>query len=110
MFAIGEFAAFSTGPFIIIYSDESTIELESDTTHQFWMVKKFDKDGYPPVVLYHRHGLTEQYHVHFVYEQDNALLAYSEIMQHDKYIMKRDAKRKKITSLSNKQLLYAAFA
>ena len=95
MFAIVESAAFSTGPLIILYSDESTIELQSETTLQYWMVKKFDKEGYPPVVLYHRHCLNEQYHVHFVYEQDNALLAYSEIMQHDKYIMKRDARRKK---------------
>ncbi len=109
MFDIAEISAFSNGPFSVLTMDDDCIELISDTTNQFWMVKKFNKEGYPPVVLYHSHN-GERYHVHFVYEVDNALLCYSEIVQHDKYILKREKRRAKITRLSNKELVAAAYA
>ena len=109
MFDTGEKTAFLAGDFVIISMDDNIIELQSDTTGQFWLVRKFDRAGYPPVVLYHKHCENSKYHVHFVYGQDNALLAYSEIRQHDRYIVKREAKRKTITKLSNFQLLEAMF-
>lgn len=86
---------------------DDTIEVQSCTTGQFWLVRKFDKKEYLPVVLYHRHSDHMGYHVHFVYGDDNALLAYLEIWQHDKYIKQREAKRKSITALSNMQLVAA---
>ena len=110
MFAIGEIAAFTAGSFSIIEINDHKIELKSNDTGRFWLVQKFENSDYPPVVLYHKHSYKEEYHVHFVYDQDNALLAYSEIMQHEKYIMKRDSKRRKITCLSNRQLIAAVYA
>jgi hypothetical protein len=107
MFANGEKSAFLAGDFVIISMDENKIEMQSGSTGQFWLVRKFDQAGYHPVVLYHKHNENSKYHVHFVYGQDNALLAYSEIRQHDRYILKREAKRKTITKLSNIQLLAA---
>ncbi len=88
MFDQAEVSAFNYGPFTILDYDFDYIELKSDTTKQYWMVKKFDKDGFPPVVLYHSHH-GEKYHVHFVYDVDNALLPYTEIIQHDKYIVEK---------------------
>ncbi|WP_022769392.1 hypothetical protein [Butyrivibrio sp. NC2007] len=109
MFDIGEQSAFLSGNFTIIEMNNKYIELKSNATSQYWLVRKFDTDGYPPVVLYHRHNNKEHYHVHFVYAQDNALLPYTEIVKHDKYILKRDAKRKATTQLSNNMLVSAAF-
>ncbi len=89
---------------------EDYIEVRSRLSGHDWLVKKFDMEGYPPIVLYHRHsGLGRRYHVHFVFGEDNALLAYSEIMQHERYIRERDEKRLKVTMLSNDTLMRAAF-
>lgn len=111
MFDLGEKAAFTSKDFIKLSEGEDYIEVKSRHTGQDWLVKKFDREGYPPVVLYHRHaGADCRYHVHFVYGDDNALLAYLEIMQHERYIIKRNEKRWKITTLSNRALMQAAFA
>ena len=79
-------------------------------TNHMWLIKKFEDDRFPPMVLYHSHSANEPYHVHCVYDNDNALLCYIEINNHDKLITKRMILRKKLTQLSNKQLLEAAFS
>lgn len=108
MFVSCEISVFEYGDFAIIDISKEHIEVKSLLTKQYWLIRKFDKEGYPPVVLFHKHSLGEKYHVHFVYGEDNALLAYSEIRSHDKYVMKRNKKRKMITEKSNMQLLQAA--
>lgn len=110
MFVQCELSAFNAGDFDLLQVENDVIELKSNTTGQYWLIRKFSENGYPPVVLFHKHSVGDHYHVHFAYGQDNALLAWSEITHHDRYIQKRDAHYKKITQLSKKKLLEAAFA
>jgi hypothetical protein len=110
MFDIAEESVFKYGPFEILDHQDDYIKLKSDMTGHLWVIKKFYEDGYPPMVLYHSHQKHLDYHVHCVYDSDNALLCYKEITSHDKLITKRRDLRNKVTSLNNKQLIAAAFA
>lgn len=110
MFDIAEQSAFNHGHFKIYSFEDDHIVLRSRMTKQMWLVKKFDDDNYPPMVLYHSHGINEPYHVHCVYDNDNALLCYIEITNHDKLITERMKLRKKLTHLTNKELLEAVMA
>ena len=76
-------------------------------TNHMWLIRKFDDNKFPPMVLYHSHSVNKPYHVHCVYDNDNALLCYSEINCHDKLITNRKKLRKKLTSLTNRQLIEA---
>ena len=106
MFDIAELSAFVHGFFTICNYADNYLELVSHMTNHMWLIKKFDDDKFPPMVLYHSHSIKEPYHVHCVYDNDNALLCYCEINSHDKLITKRK-KLKKLTHLSNKQLIEA---
>ena len=108
MFDQAELSVFEYGDFEIIDISKEHIEIKSNATDQYWLIQKFTSSAFPPVVLFHKHTSGGKYHVHFVYDVDNALLAYSEIRQHDRYILKRDKKRKSITKKTNLQLLQAA--
>lgn len=108
MFDQAELSVFEYGDFEIIDISKEHIEIKSNATDQYWLIQKFTSNGFPPVVLFHKHTASGKYHVHFVYDEDNALLAYSEIRQHDRYILKRDKKRISITKKTNLQLLQAA--
>ncbi len=108
MFDYAELSVFEHGDFEIIDISKEHIEIMSKATNQYWLIQKFTSVDFPPVVLFHKHTADGKYHVHFVYAEDNALLAYSEIRQHDRYILKRDKKRKSITKKTNLQLLQAA--
>ena len=108
MFDQAELSVFEYGDFEIIDIRKDHIEIISKATDQYWLIKKFTGVDFPHIVLFHKHTSGGKYHVHFVYDVDNALLAYSEIRQHDRYIIKRDKKRKAITKKTNLQLLQAA--
>ena len=110
MFDIAEQSAFIHGHFKIYSLEDDHIVLRSRTTKQMWLIKKFDDENYPPMVLYHSHNITEPYHVHCVYDNDNALLCYIEITNHDKLITQRMKLRKKLTRLTNQQLVEAVMA
>lgn len=107
MFDIAERSAFINGAFTNLTWSNNSLELTSIATSQGWLIKKFNKDGFPPTVLYHKHSPGEPYHVHYVFDSDNALLCYSEIMKHERYIIARNRKRRQTTNLSNIQLLRA---
>lgn len=108
MFDQAELSVLEYGDFEIIDISKEHIEILSQSTNQYWLIRKFTSGELPPVVLFHKHSAGEKYHVHFVYGEDNALLAYSEIKQHDRYVLKRDKERKSITKKTNLQLLQAA--
>ena len=107
MFDIAEQSAFTHGPFTIVKFKEDLIEIRSHITDHMWLIKKFNEDGYPPMVLYHSHSRYIPYHVHNVFDNDNALLCYIEINNHDKMIAKKIELREKITNLTNKELIAA---
>lgn len=104
MFTEFEERILSCGYFDIIYWGDAWIELMSQDTKHYWIMKKFDKEGYPGLVLYHSHN-GDNYHVHFVYEDTDAMPAVSEIMSHDRYFKKKMKLRNKITQVSNRKLL-----
>ncbi len=110
MFDSAEQFTFNCGSFTIYRFEDDILEIKSHMTSHMWLVKKFNDDNYPPMVLYHSHSKNEPYHVHSVYDNDNALLCYVEITNHDKLITKRRDLRNKLTSLSNQQLVRAIFA
>ncbi len=110
MFDVSEKSAFNHGSFTIISFNDDLLEIKSHMTDHMWLIKKFNNDKYPPMVLYHAHSNTEPYHVHNVYDNDNALLCYIEINNHDKMVSRKTKLRKKLTALSNKQLIAAAMA
>ncbi len=110
MFDIAEQLAFNCDSFTIYNFEDDYLEIRSHMTNHMWLVKKFNDDNYPPMVLYHSHSINEPYHVHCVYDNENALLCYVDILNHDKLITKRRNIRNKLTSLSNQQLVNAIFA
>ncbi len=110
MFDSAEQFTFNCGSFTIYKFEDDTLEIKSHMTNHMWLVKKFNDAKYPPMVLYHSHSINEPYHVHCVYDNDNALLCYVEITNHDKLITKRRDLRNKLTSLSNQQLVKAIFS
>ena len=69
-------------------------------------MKKFDKEGYLGLVLYHSHD-GKSYHVHFCYKDQEIAPAISEIMSHDRYQKKKMKLRNKVTKVSNRKLLMA---
>ncbi len=96
----------SCGYFDVLNWDDDSVELLSTEISHTWIIKKFDKEGYPGVVLYHSHD-GENYHVHFCYKDQDVYPAVSEIMSHDRYQKKKLKQREKITRLTNKQLMRA---
>lgn len=88
MFA--ETSCFVGDYFKIIRNNERLIEVQSKNTQQFWLILKFKKKNFPKTVLYHRHTNHDRYHVHYYYNDDNALLGLAEIYQHDKYVLNRN--------------------
>ncbi len=90
---------------VLAWGDDSVEIMSIDTVH-YWIIKKFDEEGYPGMVLYHSHD-GERYHVHYCYEEHDAMLAVSEIMSHDRYQKKKMKLRNKITRVSNLELLRA---
>lgn len=66
------------------------IELKS-RSGQFWCVYKEDDTL---VVLLHKHHSGDEYHVHFLFT--DATDALSEIMQHERYIEKRNKNKEKL--------------
>lgn len=67
------------------------LELKSNSG-QHWCVYKEDEDI---IILLHKHHFKDKYHVHFVFD-GNAGKALSEILQHEKYIEKRNRQQEKI--------------
>ncbi len=106
MFSEFEKKIFVCGYFDIIDWEKDSICVRGVDIRHYWIVKKFDRKGYPGLVLYHSHdGIT--YHVHFCYRESDAIPAISEIMAHDRYQKKKLRQRKKITSISNQELMRA---
>ncbi|PHU35386.1 hypothetical protein CSX01_05315 [Pseudobutyrivibrio ruminis] len=81
-------------------------EVVSSESGHYWIIKKFDKEGYPGLVLYHSHD-GRSYHVHFCYKDHDIAPAVSEIMSHDRYQKKKMKLRNKITKVSNRELMMA---
>ena len=106
MFDEFEWSVLSCGYFDIIDWNTDFVEVMSVDTEHYWIIKKFDKEGYPGLVLYHSHD-GNQFHVHFCYEERFIAPAISEIMSHDRYQKKKLKLRNKITKLSNKELMEA---
>ncbi|WP_026661438.1 hypothetical protein [Butyrivibrio proteoclasticus] len=94
------------GYFDVINWENDSVEVMSTETGHYWIMKKFDKEGYPGLVLYHSHD-GRSYHVHFCYKDQEIAPAVSEIMSHDRYQKKKLKLRNKITKVSNGELLRA---
>ncbi len=94
------------GYFDVIGWEDDSVEIMSIDTEHYWIIKKFDKVGYPGLVLYHSHD-GDRYHVHFVYPDQDIAPAISEIMSHDRYQKKKLRLRNKITKVSNRELMLA---
>lgn len=92
------------GYFDVLNWEDDSVEVMSKETGHYWIIKKFDKEGYPGLVLYHSHD-RERYHVHFCFEGHGVSPAVSEIMSHDRYQKKKLKLINKITNVSNKELL-----
>ncbi len=106
MFTEFEEHILSCGYFKILHMNRDSVKLLSKEVKHTWIIKKFDKEGYPGVVLYHSHD-RKNYHVHFCFKDQDAMPAISEIMEHDRYQKKKMKLRKKITQVSNDELLRA---
>ncbi len=106
MFTEFEEHILTCGYFDVLYWEDDSVELLSKEISHTWIIKKFDKEGYPGVVLYHSHD-GKNYHVHFCFKDQDAMPAISEIMEHDRYQKKKLKLRNKITQLSNGELLRA---
>ena len=87
---------------------DSAEVISIDSGH-YWIIKKFDKEGYPGLVLYHSHD-GRLYHVHFCYKDQDIAPAVSEIMSHDRYQKKKLKLRNRITKVSNRELMMALFS
>jgi hypothetical protein len=96
----------NVGYFEVLNMEYDSVEIMSIDTKHYWIIKKFDKDGYPGLVLYHSHD-GRSYHVHFCYKDQEIAPAISEIMSHDRYQKKKLKLRNKITKVSNRELLMA---
>ena len=96
----------SCGYFDVFTWNEDSVEVMSKDTKHFWILKKFNKVGYPGLVLYHSHD-GGKYHVHFCYKEQEIAPAVSEIMSHDRYQKKKMKLRDKITKVSNNELMRA---
>ena len=96
----------SCGYFEIIDWEPDSVEVMSVDTKHHWIMKKFDKEGYPGLVLYHSHD-GDRYHVHFCYKEQEIAPAVSEIMSHDRYQKKKMKLRNKVTQVSNRELVAA---
>lgn len=107
MFAPIEINYFESDYFNIHREETMFIEVQSKNTKQFWLIMKFKKNNYPKIVLYHKHDLDSNYHVHFCFHEDNILLSLLEIQKHDKYILDRRKKRGLLGTVSSNQLLRA---
>ena len=94
------------GYFVVLDWQKDQVKLKSTETKQYWIMKKFSKEGYPGLVLYHSHD-GGQYHVHFCYKDQSVMPAVSEVMSHDRYQKKKMKLRKKITNVSNMALMRA---
>ena len=55
MFTKFEEHILTCGYFDVLYWDTDRVELLSKEISHTWIIKKFDKEGYPGVVLYHSH-------------------------------------------------------
>ena len=106
MFTEFEEHILSCGYFEIVKRKKHSVELLSTEIGHYWIIKKFYKEGYPGVVLYHSHD-GKSYHVHFCYKDQDIIPAISEIMEHDRYQKKKLKLRRKITKVSNYELLRA---
>lgn len=96
----------NVGYFEVLHMDYDSVEVVSPETKHYWIMKKFDKEGYPGLVLYHSHD-GGKYHVHFCYKDQDITPAVSEIMSHDRYQKKKMKLRNKITKVSNMELMRA---
>ena len=94
------------GYFDILNWMRGSVEAMSRDTGHYWVIKKFDKEGYPGLVLYHSHD-GERYHVHFCYKNQDIAPAVSEIMSHDRYQKRKLKQRDKVAKMSNNELLRA---
>lgn len=94
------------GYFDVLNWGDDSVEVVSKQSRHYWIIKKFDKEGYPGLVLYHSHE-GRYYHVHFCYLEQDIAPAISEILSHDRYIKKKLKLRGKITRVSNAELLRA---
>ena len=94
------------GYFKVIDWKTDSVEVMSTETKHYWIMKKFDKEGYPGLVLYHSHD-GSSYHVHFCYKDKEIAPAVSEIMSHDRYLKKKTKLRNQITKVSNRELMMA---
>lgn len=106
MFDTFEKNIMTCGYFDILNWKNDSVEVMSIDTGHYWVIKKFNKEGYPGLVLYHSHD-GKSYHVHFCYKNQEIAPAVSEIMSHDRYQKKKLKLRNKITKLSNRELLLA---
>lgn len=66
------------------------MELKSKSG-QFWCVYKEDDSL---IVLLHKHAAGDKYHVHYLFSDTSGAL--SEIMQHERYLEKRNKNREKL--------------
>lgn len=96
----------NVGYFEVLNMERDSVEVMSTETKHYWIMKKFDKEGYSGLVLYHSHD-GRSYHVHFCYKDQEIAPAVSEIMSHDRYQKKKLKLRNKITKVSNRELLLA---
>ena len=96
----------NVGYFEVLNMEHDSVEVMSTETKHYWIMKKFDMEGYPGLVLYHSHD-GSAYHVHFCYKGQEIAPAVSEIMSHDRYQKKKLKLRNKITKVSNRELLMA---
>ncbi len=106
MFDEFEQGLLTCGYFDVISWEVDSVEIMSNSSKHYWILKKFTQEGYPGLVLYHSHE-GKYYHVHFCYPNQDIAPAISEIMEHDRYMKKKLKLRNKITQVSNHELLRA---
>ena len=86
MFTSKEKKMLGGGYFTIIREDERFIEVKSKCTGHYWMVFKKTYDQDKPIVLYHKHSLTDNwYHEHWKTWTVSA--AVQNIKSHDEYVI-----------------------
>lgn len=97
----------SCGYFNVLSWGADRVELTSACEGHYWLLKQFEEEGYPGLVLYHSHDKGNFYHVHACYKRQDLTPAITEIINHDNFIKKKYKERKKFTLVSNSALIRA---
>ena len=93
-------SVFSVCNFKIVKKREHYIEFRSESG-QYWCVYMEDKNV---ALLLHRHHCNDKYHIHYVF--DDPVKAVTEILQHERYLKKRNAQKDKLLGKRKLELVF----